>query len=234
MPDRAVPAQSDADPDRPSSTTRDQVSGRDRAFGTYTLSTSPAFPAVEALWGHIGNVQAHLGRVDAQRLAGGPGSSGAKNGLAQTAAGVTDATVQADQIVMHNPVAQDLDLQKTGPRLRLSVSLDPAAIAPVLASSMGLPAETSVQLTTAQSDPVLLISSPQFGGTVRLKLLAQDGTLAGQLQPTPAMAAQLGPPPDVSLPPQPLLHTKTLTISQLTATSHGGHLRLTADGQFAT
>jgi hypothetical protein len=142
-------------------------------------------------------------------------------------------SVQADQItLLRQTVARNLDLQKTGPHLRLSVMLDPGAIAPVLASSLGLPAGTGVQLTAAQSDPVLLISSPEFGGTIRLKLLAQDGTLATQLQLTPAVAARLGLPPGISPPPQPLMRTSSLTISQLTATRQGGDLRLTADGQF--
>jgi len=38
----------------------------------------------------------------------------------------------------------------------------------------------------------------------------------------------------MSPPPQPLMHSKSLTVSKLTATGHGGHLRLTADGQLTT
>jgi hypothetical protein len=198
-----------------------------------SLSISYAFPAVDALWGHLDSVQVHLGDVDAQQLADDPGG-GAKSSLSSMAGRVANASVQADEITLQQPVAQNLNLQKTGPHLRLSVVLDPAAIAPVLASSLGLPAGTSVQLTAAQSDPVLLISSPQLGGTIRLRLLAGNGTVEGQLQPTPALASRLGLPAGTSLPPQPLTHSKSLTVSQLTATWHDGHLRLTADGQLAT
>jgi hypothetical protein len=203
-----------------------------------SLSIS-AFPAVEALWGHLDSVRVHLGRVNAQQLAGRPASGGASSGLAhgagsglaRMAGGVTDASVEVDQIALGHPVAQDLNLQKTGPHLRLSVLLDPTAIGPALARTLGLPAGTDVQLTAAQSDPVLLLNSPQFGGEIHLKILAHDGALAAQLEPTPAMAARLGLPVGTSPPAQPLLHTKTLNISQLTATWHGGHLRIAATGQ---
>ena len=190
------------------------------------------FPAIEALWGRLDSVQVHLGRVGGQRLAGGgPASAGPKTSLARTAARVTDASLQADQVVMQHPVAQDLHLDKTGQRLRLSVFIDPAAITPVLARSLHLPAGSSVQLTAVRSDLVLLIGIPRLGGTVRLRILAEDGTLAGQLQPTAAMAAKLGLPPGMSPPPQPLLHTKAVTISQFAATWRGGRLRLTTAGQ---
>jgi hypothetical protein len=196
-----------------------------------SLRISYPFPAVEALGGRIDSVQVYLAKVDAQQAARGSGST--KSSLSSLAGRVANASVQADQItLLRQTVARNLDLQKTGPHLRLSVMLDPGAIAPVLASSLGLPAGTGVQLTAAQSDPVLLISSPEFGGTIRLKLLAQDGTLATQLQLTPAVAARLGLPPGISPPPQPLMRTSSLTISQLTATRQGGDLRLTADGQF--
>jgi len=201
-----------------------------------SLSISCGFPAVRALWGDLDNVQVHLGNVDAQRLTNGgaaenSGSGDAKSSLSSMASGVADATVQADQVTLQRPVAQNLDLRKTGQHLRLSVVLEPAAIAPVLASSLGLPAGTAVQLTAAQSDLVLLISSPEFGGTIRLRLLAGNGTVEGQIQPTPEMAAQMGLPAGISPLPQPVLHSKAITISQLTATRHGSHLNLTATGQ---
>jgi hypothetical protein len=207
-----------------------QLRARLQQIGTVRSLSVSAFPAVEALWGHLDSVRVHLGRVNAQKLSGG----GAKSSLAAAAAGVTDASIRADQITLQHPVAQDLNLQKKGSHLRLSVLLDPATIGPVLARSLGLPPGTGVQLTADRSDPVLLISSPRFGGTVQLRLLARDGTLAGQIQPTPAMAAQLGLPAGISPPPQVLLHTKTLTLSELAATTDGGRLRLTANGQVGT
>jgi hypothetical protein len=197
-----------------------------------SLNISYAFPAIQALWGHLGNVQVHLGNVDAQQLASGSGS--VKTSLSSVAGNVANASIQADQITLQQPIAQNLNLHKTGPHLGLSVVLDPATIAPVLASSLRLPAGTDVRLTAAQSDPVLLINSPEFGGTMRLKLLADNGTVEGQLQLTPAMASRLGVPAGISPPPQPFMHSRSLTVSRLTATLHGGRLHLTADGQLTS
>jgi hypothetical protein len=202
------------------------------------LAISYPFPAVTALTGHIDDADVHLGRLNVSKLTAGTtgdgtshtteGSHAGPGTLSRLGARVTDASVRVDEVDDGSRLGRNLNLQKRGPALRLSVALDTAVVAPLIGHALGLPAGTSVSLTARHGDPVVSVASAALGGSLTLTLFADGGALDERVQLSPAMAAQMGIPADP--PARPMLHSTALSLDRLAVTQRGGMISLSVSG----
>jgi hypothetical protein len=192
------------------------------------VSVSMPFPAVGGLlFGEKPNgIDVDMGVVDADRLARVQGGELGDGSALTQAARIPNAHLHLAGLRKGPISAENVDIEKHGNSIALRGDIDPAAVV----GALGVPG-ANISVTSANNREVNLRVSMGSQGNLTLRVYAAGGALVMQVSPSKALAAQMGAPAGMSLPPQPLLQTDKLSISSFGAQVLGDRLRVSARGQ---
>jgi hypothetical protein len=189
------------------------------------LSMSTPFPAIGVLVGaKPGRVDAHLGEVDVTE------SPDFGSQLSDGAAEIDDGHLLVDQLRGGPVPAKNVDLQKDGSSLNLSADLEMAT----LGSALGMPSSAKVKFKPAGRDQISLSVALGAQGSMGVRIYAEGGGLLAQVDPGPQIAAAMGLPEGISIPPQPLIESDRFSIDSIEADENGDLVRVSANGRLKT